>query len=216
MLETSLIGTENLLTALDGRLVRRFVHAGSFLEYGLCPVHVEDQEAVPVTHRGVAKLSSTLLCRQRALADRFPAVTLRIFSVYGPWESLHRLVPSAVRAALTGAELPLTAPGIRRDLVFVDDVVEAFIVAMTADGLDGEIVNVGSGEETSNEDIVALVGEVAGRRIAVRTGTYPRRSSDAAHHRADTRKAEKLLRWKSRTSLREGLSRTVTWWRERT
>lgn len=217
MLATALLGTENLVTSLAGKGLVRFVHIGSSTEYGPRDApHVEDEEPAPLTLRGVAKLGATLLCRQRALSEGFPAVTLRIFSAYGPWESPGRLVPTAVRAALYGSELPLTKPGIRRDFVYVVDVVEAIFRAMTAEGVDGEIVNVGRGEETSNEDLVAILEEIVGRRIAVRSGAYPRQPSDVPHSRADLSKAARLLGWVPRTSLREGLVRTVEWWRNQT
>jgi nucleoside-diphosphate-sugar epimerase len=214
MLATALLGTENLVSSLAGTNVVRFVHTGSSTEYGPRNApHVEDEEPAPRTPRGVAKLGATLLCRQRALSEGFPAVTLRIFSVYGPWESPVRLVPAAVRAALSGSELLLTEPGIRRDFVHVADVVEAILRAMTAEGVDGEIVNVGSGKETSNEELVSLLGEVVGRRIAVRPGAYPSQPSDVPHSRADIEKAARLLACVPRIPLREGLARTVEWWK---
>jgi nucleoside-diphosphate-sugar epimerase len=216
LLATALFGTENLLTSLAGTNLVRFVHTGSSLEYGPRDTpHVENEEPAPRTPRGVAKLGTTMLCRQRALAEGFPAVTLRIFSAYGPWESPARLVPAAIRAALSGTELLLTRPGIRRDFIHVSDVVEAIFRAMTADRIDGELVNIGSGVETSNEELASILGEVVGRPIAIRPGVYPSEPPDVPHSRADVRKAERLLGWLPRISLREGLTRTVEWWRSR-
>jgi nucleoside-diphosphate-sugar epimerase len=214
MLASTVLGTENLVTALTGTGVARFVHTGSSLEYGPREVpHVEDENPAPITPRGVAKLGSTLLCRQRAETEGFPAVTLRIFSAYGPWESPGRFVPTAVRAALSRVELLLTKPGIRRDFVYVADVVDAVLRALTAVGVEGEIVNVGRGEETTNEELVAILEEVVGRRIAVRPGAFPTRPGDVLHSRADLSKADRLLGWCPPTSLREGLARTVEWWK---
>lgn len=214
MLASTLLATENLITALAGTRLARFVHTGSSTEYGPRDVpHVEDESAAPLTLRGVAKLGSTLLCRQRALTEGFPAVTLRIFSAYGPWESPGRIVPAAVHAALSGAELSLTRAGIRRDFVYVTDVVEAILRALTAGGVEGEIVNVGRGEETTNEELVAILEEVVGCRIRVRPGAFPSRPGDVPHAKADLAKATRLLGWCPPTSLREGLARTAEWWR---
>lgn len=214
MLASTVLGTEHLVTALAGTSLVRFVHTGSSTEYGPRDVpHVEDENPGPLTLRGVAKLGSTLLCRQRALTESFPAVTLRIFSAFGPWESPGRFIPDAVRAALSGAELPLTKTGIRRDFVYVADVVEAILRALTAGGVEGEIVNVGRGEETTNEELVAILEEVVGYRIAVRPGAFPPRPGDVPHSRADLSKTARLLGWCPPTSLREGLARTVEWWR---
>lgn len=214
MLASTVLATENLVTALAGTGLARFVHTGSSTEYGPRDVpHVEDENPAPLTVRGVAKLGSTLLCRQRALTEGFPAVTLRIFSAYGPWEGPGRIVPAAVRAALSGADLPLTKAGIRRDFVYVADVVEAVLRALTAGGIEGEIVNVGRGEETTNEELVATLEEVVGYRIAVRPGAFPFRPGDVPHSRADLSKSTRLLGWRPPTSLREGLTRTAEWWR---
>jgi nucleoside-diphosphate-sugar epimerase len=214
MLASTMLGTENLVTALAGTGLVRFVHTGSSMEYGPRNVpHVEDENPAPLTPRGVAKLGTTLLCRQRALSEGFPAVTVRIFSAYGPWEGPGRFVPAAVRAALFGTELSLTKAGIRRDFVYVDDVVGAILRALTAGGVDGEIVNVGRGEETTNEEIVAILEEVLDCRIAVRRGAFPSRPGDVPHSRADLSKAVRLLGWRPAVSLREGLARTAKWWR---
>ena len=137
---------------------------------------------------------------------------LRPFSVYGPWETPSRLIPSAIRAALDGLELPLTAPGYRRDLVHVDDVVDACLAAATVDVPPGEIVNVGTGQEWTNEEVVSAISAVMGREIRTRPGEYPARLSDTAHWIADTRKAEQLLGWLPRRPLRDGLEQTVRWW----
>ena len=117
-----------------------------------------------------------------------------------------------MRAALRN-ERSLTSPGIRRDYVYVADVVEAVLRALTARGVEGEIVNVGRGEETTNEELVALLEEVVGHQIAVRPGTFPSRPGDVPHSRADLSKAARLLGWCPPTSLREGLARTAEWWR---
>jgi UDP-glucose 4-epimerase len=104
----------------------------------------------------------------------------------------------------------MTGATIARDWVFVDDVVDAVIRTV---GLDrrGEIINVGSGQEFSNEAVVALVAATLGKRIRRLAGAFAPRSSDAAHRRADPAKAARLLGWEPRHSLTAGVQRTVDW-----
>lgn len=213
LLASAVLGTHNLLRAIDGLPVRRLVHAGSSLEYGprSRPLR-EDDELRPTTLRGVAKAAATLLLQQHAVASGLPVVTLRLFSVYGPWEQADRFIPTAARALLEGVPLRLTRRGIRRDFVRVEDVASAFVAALTADVGRGVTVNVGTGVETANEEVVALLQEVSGRRLDVREGAYPERPVDTEHWSADVSRARELLGWKPARALREGLAETLRWW----
>ena len=109
----------------------------------------------------------------------------------GPWESRHRLLPSAIRAGLDDTPLPLTGGDVGRDWVFVADVVDA---VLRAAGLDrsGEVINVGSGEH-SNEALVKCVADAIGRPIRIVAGAFPCGPADVAHRYADEGKAARVL-----------------------
>ncbi len=176
ILRTNILGTFNLLEATAPLDYRLFVHLGGSSEYGAKSGPMRESDCPePLTFYGAAKAAATLLCQQYARANRRPVVALRAFSVYGPWESPSRLIPTAIRAALGNRELALTVPGYRRDFVFVEDLVEACLLALRAEKASGEIINVGTGEQWSNEEVVDLVQAVTGRRIKVRVGAYPAR-----------------------------------------
>ena len=96
-----------------------------------------------------------------------------------------------------------------RDFVFVDDVVEALLLAAQLPGAEGEIVNAGTGRQTTNEELVATLGAVLGRELDVRPGKFEARPWDTETWVADTAKAERLLGWTARTSLADGLAQTV-------
>ena len=135
-------------------------------------------------------------------------MVLRPFCVYGPGDRSDRLIPTAVRAALSGDELPLTPPGIGRDWVYVDDVARGCVLALGG-GADGEAVNLGSGEIATNEQVVALVSEALG--LPIRTGhtTLVPRPWDSTGLAASAAKAEALLEWRPSVSLAEGIRATV-------
>ena len=190
----------------------RFIHLGSSLEYSPSHnAHRETEALDPTSLRGITKAAATQLALFVAHRDSRPVTVLRPFSVYGPWEQPHRLVPRAIRAALTGEELPLTGPGLRRDYVFVEDVVDACLRAARTDAALGEAINIGTGVETSNEELVAEVERVLGKEVRVRTGAYPARETDSPHWRADIAKARRLLEWEPRHTLAAGLARTTAW-----
>ncbi len=214
---TNVIGTSNLLVALAALPVRAFVHMGSSLEY--CAGDDPRRESDPLepdTHYGWTKAAATLLVRQRASAFGFPAVVLRAFYVYGFGEPDHRLIPSAIRAAFDGLELPLTASPCGRDFVFVDDVVDACLrAARAADRIRGEVINVATGRETRNDEVVALVEKLSGRPVRVQKGAFAARAWDDGRRIADIRKAHDLLGWAPEHSLEAGLARVLAWWSER-
>src|SRR5580765_5314116 len=155
--EVTVLGAANLLRLSREFGVQRVVVTGSSLEYGPSDTPLtEDASLEPTTVHGVAKAAASLLWQQAARDRGMPVCVLRLFHVYGPWESRHRLLPSAIRAGLDGVPLPLTAGGGARDWVFVDDVVDAIVRAVGFESR-GEIINVGSGREYSNDAVVACV-----------------------------------------------------------
>ena len=202
-----------LLDALADRQIDRFVHLGSFLEYGPSESpHREDDAPRPASVRGSVKAAETQLVLGRTRDGVLPGVVLRVFSVYGPWEHPHRLVPTAFRAALEGLPLPLTSPGIGRDFVYAGDVADACLRAAASDAAVGEVFNVGGGRHVTNEEMVAEIEGVTGRRIQTISGAYRRHVADGQVSRAENRKTARILGWKPRT-LDEGLRRTLAWMR---
>lgn len=201
-----------------GRLVskygtRRLVVAGSSLEYAPSTVALSESSMVaPLTWHGTAKAAATLMFQYAARANALPVVLLRLFHVYGPWESAHRLAPTAIRSALDGAQLPLTEPGIRRDWVFVDDVCAALLLALDR-GCNGAIFNIGTGVETANEALVACVESVTGWQIKMAPGDHDRRITDADHRFADPTLAHDVLGWLPQHDLETGLRHTVAWYK---
>jgi nucleoside-diphosphate-sugar epimerase len=193
----------------------RLVHLGSSLEYGQAAVPLDEARPLtPETFRGASKAGATLLCRQMASEAGTSVILLRLFSVYGPWEPASRFVPTVMRALQSGGDLPLTRPGVRRDFVFVGDVVDACLRAATAEGLDGEIINVGSGRQSTNEELAEAAQQVTGIRIRVLTGAYPARRVDTSHWVADIGKAKRLLGWSPAYTLDRGLAETWRWFTE--
>lgn len=199
------------LEAAGGRSLSRFVHLGSFLEYGPSSrPHREDDLPRPASVRGSIKAAETQLVLGRARCGALPGLVLRIFSAFGPWEHSHRLVPTACRAALDDDELPLTLPGIGRDFVHAADVADACWLAATAAEAAGEVINVGGGHHVTNEELVGEIERVSGRRIRTRPGTFGARAADGQVSCADVSKARRLLGWEP-GDLAPGLRSTLAW-----
>jgi nucleoside-diphosphate-sugar epimerase len=213
LLRASVLGTHHLLEAACEAGVKRFVHVCSSTVYGpgSAPYRESDPPA-PTSFRGAAKAAAAQLCRSAVVAGQ-PVVVVRPFVVYGQWQARDRFIPTAIRAALRGRPMALTVPGLRRDWIHVSDVVEGCLAALVVPDIVGEVINLGTGLDHSNEEVVELVEDVTGRRIAAAPGAYPTQPSDRPEWRADICKAGQLLGWSPRHDLRSGLEVTVEWFR---
>jgi nucleoside-diphosphate-sugar epimerase len=213
ILATNLGATMALLDAAVEQRVEAFVHAGSSSEYGAKNHAAAESEAPePNSDYAVAKAAATLHCAHVARAQDLHVVTLRLYSVFGPWEEPNRLVPTLLAHGLGGRLPPLVAPDTARDFVFVDDVYDAFVAAALRSDLPrGAIFNVGSGRQTPLREIVQTVRELLGVDAEPEWGTHEARAWDTNVWVADAALAERQLGWRAQRGLREGLRLTVEW-----
>jgi nucleoside-diphosphate-sugar epimerase len=202
----------NLSRALADQQVDRFVHFGSSLEYGPAREPLSESRALmPVTGRGLVKAEETMYLLQASRTTGMPLTVLRPFSVYGPWEHPSRFVPTLMRSILDGGELQLPRAQVRHDFVYVADVVAAAMRAAFAAEAKGEIINVATGRQFTNEDVVAAAERVCDTKVRISRTRFPSRPVDTDYWVADVRKAQQMLGWSARTDLDEGLRETYRW-----
>ena len=197
-----------IVDALPSRC-RAVIRLGSSTEYGVADGPMaEDTPLRPRGFFGATKAAGSLLVVAAAARLGLRSAVLRAFQVYGPLDHPTRLVPSAVRAARTGEVLPLTQPGQRRDWIYVDDVVEGCVRAALAEDLPGgQVLNLGTGRQVANEELVAELARVTGRRIATAPGAHPGRHWDTTSWVSDPSLARDLLGWEAKVDLADGLRR---------
>jgi UDP-glucose 4-epimerase len=208
---TNLMGMANLLAACRDLDLECLINTGSaFAEYGagVEPMR-ETQRLAPSTYYGASKAGATLLAGAFAAATGRRVITLRPLYVYGPGDWPGRFVPRVVAACLRGVTLPLTSRRERKNFVFVDDVVEAYLAAGLTPQADATIVNVGAREEATLGDVIAIVERRLGREVRVTEGAYDRLQWPGDCWAADISLAESVLGWTPVTSLEEGIRRTV-------
>ena len=213
MIKTNIAGTVNLVAACLKSDIEAFINAGSSSEYG-AKGHpaVEEESLEPRSAYGASKAAATLLCRALAAQHGLPLTTLRFYSVYGPYEHPRRLIPRLVRYGLRGRLPLLAAPWAAHDFVYIDDVVEAcLLAARKARSGKGEIYNVGSGRQLQLREVVGVVRQMMGITAKPRWGSMAQRSGDTPCWVADTVKIRKGLGWKPRYSFEEGLRGFVQW-----
>ena len=214
-LEVNAVGTALLAEAASRAGVEAFVHAGSSSEYGLRSTPPAETDVPrPNSAYAVGKLAATAYLGYVAGRDGRRMTTLRLYSVYGPYEEPGRLIPTLVVHGLRGALPPLVAPGTARDFVYVDDVCDALISAAGADVAPGAVFNIGSGRQTTLGELVDVARDVLEIEAEPDWGSYPPRGWDTDMWVSDPRRAEAELGWTARTSIADGLRRTADWVRD--
>lgn len=216
MIQTNVAGTANLAEACARVGFEAFVNTGSSSEYGVKD-HAPSEAArlEPNSYYACTKAAATLLCQYLAQSRDLSMPTLRLYSVYGPYEDPGRLIPTLIMKGMGGELPPLVSPDTARDYVYVEDVCEAYLLAAaSAGGERGAIYNVGTGVQTSLRQMVELAREALGVRAEPEWGSMPARIWDASVWVADNRKIGEALGWQPRTSLQEGFRRTAEWFRQ--
>ena len=214
IIATNILGTWNLVKALARTDYEVFVNTGSSSEYGFKDFAMRENDLLePNSYYAVAKCAQTLLCQHVARTEKRPITTFRLFSAYGPYEEPSRLVPTLIQRCLAGQDLSLVPPETARDFVYVDDVVDAFLCTDALAKLRGEIVNIGTGVQSTIRDVVEAIVEHTGARVELRWGAMQPRIWDSATWVADCTRAKTLLGWRAKTSLSHGLARTVAFFR---
>lgn len=210
---TNLEATRTLALAALKANVESLVHTGSSLEYGR-KKHApsEDEPAEPEGAYAISKAAATAFCRDLARQSGMRIPTLRLYSVYGPWEEPRRLVPSLLLHALAGTWPPLANPKTARDFVWVEDVIDSLIMAANHPLADpGAIFNIGTGRQTTLEEMVDIVRGMTGCEAEPHWQSMPDRDWDTDVWQAETRHAAAELGWTAQTPLRTGLQQTAEW-----
>lgn len=209
--EINVLGTANLLCALQDSDFECFINTGTSAEYGPAATPMkESQKIEPATLYGATKAGATLLAHAFGKINHRNVITLRPFYVYGPQEEPTRFVSTVVRAALLNQELKITSLNEKRDFVYIEDVIEAFCLASKA-GVHDRIFNVGTSREHTFHEVIRLIEAHTGKRIRIKEGAFPERPWKSMCWASDIRSVRKDLGWKPKNTLAQGLKKTIDW-----
>lgn len=205
----------HLLEATAGRPILRFIHAGSCSEYGN-PLAVgapisEDQPLRPTSMYGAAKAAAAIFGGSLASHLGIPFLTLRLFGVYGTRERPQRLIPYVIDRLARNQTVDLTAGEQVRDLLFEDDVAEAFVEAAKAERLKlFEAYNVCSGRAMRIRELGEMVADKLDRpRNLLHWGERPYRLDEPMWLVGDNRRFLEATPWRVRTPVEEGIRRMI-------
>jgi UDP-glucose 4-epimerase len=165
-----------------------------------------------VSPYSVSKYSAEMFCDLLYKLYGYPIVTLRLFNLYGEYDISSRIIPDSIIACLMRKELKLTSGKQTRDFNYVKDVIEGILKASDVKKAIGETINIGSGKEYSIRFLVEKIIELMGNPIKPSFGAFSYRKNEVWRMRCDNSKARRILNYKPKFSLEEGLKKTIEWY----
>jgi NAD dependent epimerase/dehydratase len=217
--DTNIRGTLNVLQAARDHVTERVVVTSTSEVYGTAR-RVPIDEEHPLQGQSpysATKIGADKLAESFHLAFGTPVITARPFNTYGPRQSARAVIPTIIAQLLAGTG-PVSLGSLfpTRDLTYVEDTCAGFLALAACDGAVGRAINIGSGAEISVGDLAALIADVAGSPLELAADVERVRPTGSEVERllADTTLIRGLTGWEPRYSLRDGLARTVEWFRD--
>lgn len=215
VIETNIIGTMNVLLAAREMAVERIVHTSTSEVYGtaLCvPIDethpLQGQSPYSASKIGADKIVESFYC-----SYNMPVVTVRPFNTFGPRQSARAVIPTIITQALSKCAVHLGNLDARRDLTYVSDTVDGFLMAAEAPGVDGKTFNLGTGSEVRIGDLAQKIIKLIDRPVKIVVDPHRLRPTKSEVQRllSGNSLALEELNWSPKISLLDGLHKTIDW-----
>jgi nucleoside-diphosphate-sugar epimerase len=203
--DVNVLGTHNVLRYAKSHDVKRFLLTSSAHVYGISPRYMPTPEIQPVWLQDdvytATKIVDEYLVKLFYENYSLPYATIRLFNSYGPRQTTDYFIPAKIHEALETGKILLRGGNVKKDFVYITDVIDAYLRILESDFV-GE-VNVGSGTATSLETVARHIANLLNVELSIaEEGT-------ATSMQADTSRAKKALGWQAKISLEDGLNRTI-------
>jgi len=215
--EVNALGSINILKACKDSKIKRLVHISSSEVYGTAqyvPMN-EKHPLQPCSTYSVAKLAADLWAQTFFWEHKLPVVILRPFNTFGPHESLPYFIPEMIRQCLKEPIIHVGNLETSRDFTYVEDTTNAMIKALETENIEGEIMNIGTGQTHKMKDILTLIkretGDEEKRVILDKSRLRPR---DVEILVTDNSKARKILGWSPTITFEEGIRKAIKWYKD--
>ncbi len=213
-IETNIKGTQILLDLAKEHDIKLFINIATdevYGELGEDGQFYEDSPLVPNSPYSASKASADMLGRAYFRTYGLPVITLRPSNNYGQWQYPEKLIPVVILKALNNQSIPVYGKGENvREWLFVSDCAEA-VFNVIEKGKAGEIYNIGSGEERRNIEVVKSILDILGKSYDLIEFVKDRPGHDYRYS-LNTKKIQKEIGWKAKTSFEEGIDKTVRWY----
>jgi len=218
--EACLDATFSLLLGARDKKVRRVVYAASSSAYGDQPTLPKREEMAPdpLSPYAVAKLVGEYYCQVFTRVYGLETVSLRYFNVFGPRQDpgsqYSGVISRFIDSLIKGARPVIYGDGEQsRDFTYIENVVNANLLASQTEKGIGQVINVGNGQQTTLNELLRELKSLLGKND-IEADYQPTRSGDVRHSLADTDRARNLLGFEPSVGLRAGLQRTIEWWKQ--
>jgi UDP-glucuronate 4-epimerase len=216
--DTNIRGTQNLLEMARKRGITQFVFASSSSVYGVnphVPWHESDVVLQPISPYAGTKVSGELMGHVYSHLYGIRFLALRFFTVYGPRQRPDLAINSFGRKIFNGEEIPVFGDGsTRRDYTYVGDIVSGILSAIDYSDSSYEIINLGNGTPVTMDELLSALEDVMGKKAIIKR--LPEQPGDVPQTYADITRAQTLLGYQPRTTLREGMAAFRDWMLQRT
>lgn len=214
-LETNVWGTVNLINCVKEKNIRSFVNTGTCAEYGNNPVPFhETQRENPLSPYAASKVASSHYCQMITKTTGFPIITLRPFLTYGPYQTGEMLIPSVINNCLRSLPIRITKAKQTREFYYISDMIDGFILAATNKKAIGEIIDLGTGREYTVKETVEMIARLTGYPLKSKLENLSNRENEVLRSCCRGEKAKKILGWRPKVSLEDGLIKTIEWQRK--
>ncbi len=215
-IDTNVSGTVNVLEACRKHGVERLVHTSTSEVYGtarFAPI-TEDHPLQGQSPYSASKIGADKMVEAYHASFALPAVTFRPFNTYGPRQSARAVIPTIITQALAGVrEIALGSLTPTRDITFVDDTVEGFLAAASTAGVEGRVLNGGTGREISVGDLAQTILRLmhCDARIVSKNERVRPAGSEVERLMSSTKRMQEATGWVAKHSLADGLTKTIEW-----
>ena len=213
--EVNVLGTLNLLEIAKNNNCTKFVFGSSSSVYGECkniPFKETELDIQPISPYGVSKLTGEKYCQAYNHLYKIPIICLRFFTVYGPRQRPDLAIYKFTKSIEERKSVPVFGDGMyKRDFTYITEIVDGIISSINYNKTSFEIFNLGESHTTSVIDLVRLLESVTGKKAVI--DWQPAQAGDVPLTFADVSKAEKLLGYKPKTKLEDGIKKFVEWYK---
>ncbi|PRT09423.1 CDP-abequose synthase [Bacillus thuringiensis] len=213
-IETNIIGTCNIIQAAKLMNCKKIINFGSSSEYGnkMEPIH-ENMLLTPVDIYGSTKAAATILAHQIASENSINLITLRPFGIFGESEEPHKIFSYIILQVLQNKDVNLTFCNQLRDYCYIENIIDACILAVENTTVQNEIFNIGSGTIYPLKHYVELLFKHLKTNSRPNYGAIPSRTNERWVPEADVQKIKNSLSWEPRINIEEGIIKTVNWYK---
>jgi len=217
--QTNIVGTANLLNACLESGIERFVQTSTSEVYGTLHYAPIDEKH-PIEGKSpyaASKIGADQIVLSYYRSFGLSATVIRPFNTYGPRQSLRAIIPTIITQALSSDCIRLGSLHPTRDFNYVADTVKGLLKVVSLEQTIGEIINLGTGRETSILELCEMIRHLVGREMPIVQDHVRVRPAASEVDRliCDNLKARQMLEWQPRTSLEEGLKKTIEWVKHR-